>query len=241
MDAILELGLADEDTLVAFLASKLMIPRVRSAVLERLDQHTLERVPALLAWDFKCMPVSFDEMGNLTVAMSDPTDERAIRAIAEQTNSYLVRAVASASDLRRALDRHYGAEHEVRERAAAQLSEGVNESARPTELNIEPSQSDQAPAPVAAPYMQVGVIPEDDDDVPVRGNHGAAEEVNSGPHEHAYEPAAAPVAAPPVAAPYVTAPPVAGRVAVARARGRPAQTGFAHQAGIPGAASRTRA
>ncbi len=209
VDALLELGLADEDTLVAFLASKLMIPRVRSAVLERVASPTIDRLPPLLAWEFKCVPVSFDELGNLTVAMTDPTDPRAIAAIAEQTGAYLVRAVGSASDLRRALERHYGPEDRVRQRAAAAAH---SEADRPTELGLEPVRHQQpppgvrtpapqappvAPSPAAAaPYMaapaapyvdaqaqaEVGRIPEDDDDVPIR-SHGAAREVISGPHE----------------------------------------------------------
>jgi hypothetical protein len=229
VDAILELGLADEDTLVAFLASKLMIPRVRSAVLERVGPPTIQRLPALLAWDFKCVPVSFDELGNLTVAMTDPTDPRAITALAEQGHAYLVRAVGTASELRRALERHYGPEHSVRERAAAAARAGVDvsEADRPTELGLEPVRHRQpppgirnpAPQPPAvappvthpitppvpsapsAPYMagspafaaaqqdnqrDVGRIPADDDDVPIR-SHGAAREVISGPVEQHYD------------------------------------------------------
>lgn len=224
VDAILELGLADEDTLVAFLASKLMIPRVRSSLLERVDAQTIARLAPLLAWDFKCVPVSIDEIGNLTVAMADPTDERAIQALTQQSRTYLVRAVGSASDLRRALERHYGPEHQVRERAASGV--GVTEADRATELELQPVRDDRPPsyensaqrapvaqqAPVAqrapvAPYMSIGTIPtDDDDDVPIRNTHAVAEEINSGPLEQADEPEPAMTA--PVAAPYVAAPPV---------------------------------
>jgi hypothetical protein len=204
-DAILELGLADEDTLVAFLASKLMIPRVRSAVLERVDPHTIARLPPLLAWEYKCVPVSFDELGNLTIAMTDPTDLRAIAALAEQTGAYLVRAVGSAAELRRALDRHYGPEHQVREQAAVERARlASREAERSTELALEPVRAQHPPpeirnpAPVAsspaAPYMagaapyvaaqsEVGHIPADDDDVPIRNGHAAAREIVSGPIE----------------------------------------------------------
>ncbi|MFO7561318.1 MAG: hypothetical protein R6X02_01640 [Enhygromyxa sp.] len=219
VDAILELGLADEDTLVAFLASKLMIPRVRSVVLERVDPPTLARLPALLAWEYKCMPVSFDELGNLTVAMSDPTDPRAIGAIAEQTGAYLVRAVGSAAELRRALERHYGPEQRVREQAAAERARlARSESERATELALEPVRASQPPPEIknpvasppspasspasspAAPYMsastpapymspqpEIGRIPADDDDVPIRNGHAPARELASGPIEQSPE------------------------------------------------------
>ena len=157
VDAILELGLADEDTLVAFLASKLMIPRVRSAVLERVDAQTLARLPGDLAWDFRCMPVSVDELGNLTVAMTDPTDPRALAAIAEQADAYLVRAVGSASDLRRAVERHYGPEQQARQRVANATRTTVREAEQSTELALEPVRDQQAPPGIRNPAPQMAV------------------------------------------------------------------------------------
>lgn len=120
VDAVLELGLADEDTLVAFLASKLLIPRVRQAVLERIESPVAGWLAGDLAWQLLAVPVSADELGNLTVAMADPTDELAVEAIANRTNCYVVRAVASVSSLRRTLARLYGEEDEAYERAAVQ-------------------------------------------------------------------------------------------------------------------------
>jgi hypothetical protein len=132
VDSVLELGLADEDTLVAFLASKLLIPRVRQAVLERIDAHTAERLSGDLAWQLLAVPVSVDELGNLTVAMADPTDEMAVEAITQRTNSYLVRAVASVSTLRRTLARLYGEEEEAYARAAAQRAAAEARTREPT-------------------------------------------------------------------------------------------------------------
>lgn len=183
-DAILELGLADEDTLVAFLASKLMIPRVRNPVLERVGEGTIARVSGVVAWDKGCIPVSADALGNLTVVMSDPTDMAAIETLSEHTGAYLVRAVATASDIRRALLRHYGTREEAvaREAQAAAAPEPVAsvpepaESERPTHLDLAPV----TPANIG--------IPDDDDDVPIRASHGAAEEVISDPHPHASPP-----------------------------------------------------
>jgi hypothetical protein len=201
VDAILELGLADEDTLVAFLSSKLMVPRVRTAVLERVDQRTLARLPALLAWDFKCMPVSADELGNLTVVMADPTDMRGIEAVAELTGAYLVRAVATVSDIQRALERHYGPEHAVRERAA-RASVPAHESARATELDLQPIRGDRPPAgyqPMSVPGVPTTTMVATEPPPPVVPAPVATAPVATAPV------ATAPVATPaPVAAPYIS-------------------------------------
>src|SRR5215216_1799045 len=87
VEALIEAGAVDEDSIVAFLHSKLMIPRVGASVLDTVDRGALQRIPADL-------PVSADETGNLTIAMVDPTDMRAVDAISAHTGAYLVRAVA---------------------------------------------------------------------------------------------------------------------------------------------------
>jgi hypothetical protein len=108
VDALLDLELADEDAIVAFSHSKLMIPRVREAVLKRVGPAALERLSAELAWRHDALPVAVDELGNLTVAMSDPTDVRAVNEIAVHSRAYLVRAVAPVRALRDAIAQYYG-------------------------------------------------------------------------------------------------------------------------------------
>jgi hypothetical protein len=109
VEAILALGFADEDAIAAFLHSKLVIPRVAPSMFERIAPETAALLPADLARTHGCIPVALDDVGNLTVAMLDPTDLRAVRAISEHTRAYVVRAVARASDLRGALGRVYDA------------------------------------------------------------------------------------------------------------------------------------
>ena len=103
-----ELSLVDEPRLVRFLQSKLMIPVADAAVLGRIEAATLSLIPAELAWTYAVVPVSVDEIGNLTLAMADPTDLRAVSTIATHTGAYLVRAVSPVSQLRDAVQRHYG-------------------------------------------------------------------------------------------------------------------------------------
>jgi hypothetical protein len=77
-------------------------------VLQRLDPETVAHLPAELAWDHTMMPVSVDEANNVTIALADPTDLRAIDAAAAHTGAYLIRAVAPLSALREAIEHYYG-------------------------------------------------------------------------------------------------------------------------------------
>lgn len=112
--ALFELALVDEPRLVEFLQSKLMIPVADADVLARLEPATLSLIPAELAWTYAVMPVSVDEIGNLTLAMGDPTDLRAVETIAAHTGAYLVRAVSPISVLRDAVQGYYGPRPTVR-------------------------------------------------------------------------------------------------------------------------------
>jgi hypothetical protein len=101
VEALIEANAVDEDNIVAFLHSKLMIPRVGASILETVDRGALSRIPADLAQRHAVLPVSADETGNLTIAMVDPTDMRAVDAISAHTGAYLVRAVAPLRVVRR--------------------------------------------------------------------------------------------------------------------------------------------
>lgn len=108
VEVVVDRGFATEDALVKFLQSKLMIPEVEADLLGELERETLRHLPAELAWYHEVMPVSVDDVGNLTLAMADPTDLRAVDAVTAHTGAYLVRAVAPLTALRRALERYYG-------------------------------------------------------------------------------------------------------------------------------------
>ncbi len=114
LDALLELGLCDEDGLVVFLHRRMMIPRVTTEMLRRLDLDTVGQIPADLAWEHSMLAVSIDDANNLTLAMADPTDVRAVAAAANHTGAYLIRAVAPAGPLREAIYRYLGPRPPVR-------------------------------------------------------------------------------------------------------------------------------
>ncbi len=121
LQATLALRLSDEDALVAFLSSNLMIPRVRPLLLLRVGQPTLALIPPDLAQQYTLLPISIDAGRNLTVAMADPTDMRAVEAVATQTGAYLIRAVAALTPLREAIDRHYDAKQTTTTLGAGQI------------------------------------------------------------------------------------------------------------------------
>jgi len=155
VEAVLEHGLADEDAIVAFVQSKLMIPRVREAVLARVQPEPIALVPARLAWEHDVLPVSLDQTGNLTIAMADPTDVKAVNAIAAHTHAYLVRAVAPLSALRQALTQHYGS------REIAMAAPLPQPPAQPPAAVTAPAPVASSPAPAAtrAPPVSRGAGP----------------------------------------------------------------------------------
>lgn len=108
--AFVELGFATEQDLVRFVQSKLMIPRVDQELLERVPPEAHTKVGRDIAWTFEVLPVSVDDVGNLTLAMADPTDLRGVDAVVEATGAYVIRAVAPRDALRAAIERLYGPE-----------------------------------------------------------------------------------------------------------------------------------
>ncbi|MFZ6179695.1 hypothetical protein [Nannocystis pusilla] len=108
VEALLTHSFADEDSVVGFLHSKLMIPKVGASILDGVDRSALDRIPGELAARHAVLPISSDETGNLTLAMVDPTDMKAVDAISAHTGAYLVRAVAPLRVIRSSIAHHYG-------------------------------------------------------------------------------------------------------------------------------------
>ena len=74
-----------------------------------VDPATLAHVPESLARRYTALPLSFDEAAaTLTVAMSNPQDLIALDALAAHCGLHLRPALAAESEIREAIDRHYG-------------------------------------------------------------------------------------------------------------------------------------
>lgn len=185
VEVIVDRGVLTEDELVKFLQSKLMIPEVEADLLDELERETLRHLPAELAWYHEVLPVSVDDVGNLTLAMADPTDLRAVDAVASHTGAYLVRAVAPLTALRRALERYYGARpDDLRTRifgdAGSSTVGEVLPSTRPTqEVPIqapEPSPEPEEPRVEAQPVEEPPAEPHADEPHADEADHEAAAE-----------------------------------------------------------------
>jgi hypothetical protein len=190
VEALLAHGFADEDSVVGFLHSKLMIPKVGASVLDTVDKAALARIPGELAARFAVLPISSDETGNLTLAMVDPTDMKAVDAISGHTGAYLVRAVAPLRIIRAAIARHYGIE--------------------PPQLPTLQTKPQAPPPPAITPQVPPSITPPPDLGVPVpaaRPTAGSAPVV-SAPTVSAPTVSAPTVTAPTVSAPTLTAPTV---------------------------------
>ena len=107
-EAILRLGLLDEEHLVSAFQKNLMIPRVSAAALARVPRDVLGAVPPHMAAELRVIPTDIDSAGNLTLAMVDPTDDRAADEVAAYAQRQVQRAVASPTAMREALRTHYG-------------------------------------------------------------------------------------------------------------------------------------
>lgn len=108
VDSLIERASLDEQDLVAFVQSKLLIPRVDASVLADVNRDLCALVSSELAHRYELLPVAHDELGNLTIAMVDPTDDRGVTEVANATGGYVIRAAAPRTALRAAIKRVYG-------------------------------------------------------------------------------------------------------------------------------------
>lgn len=106
---LVDLGMVNEAALAHVLASQLQIPSATPSSFEHASRLALQRVPVDLAVRHACCPVALD--GNrLHLAMSDPTDTKAIRHLAQVSGCEVRPMVAPETLIAAAIARHYGGE-----------------------------------------------------------------------------------------------------------------------------------
>lgn len=142
VEAVLGATTTDEASLAEFLRNKLMIPEAPAELLTRIGADVAARIPAALAWEHQVLPVSVDDLGNLTLAMVDPTDLAAVEAVAATTSTTIIRAVSAVSVLRDALEQHYGSAPKRTMEGEMVTAFGATERSEsphaPAELNAAP-------------------------------------------------------------------------------------------------------
>ena len=100
-------GVVDDETLAGFYAAKLRVPRVSEKDLAAIPKEVLRKIPPDMAAEFRILPIGHDGEQNLTVAMSDPSDTNAVDEVTFFTGCYVVRAVATQSQMAWGLGRYY--------------------------------------------------------------------------------------------------------------------------------------
>ena len=99
--------IADE-ALAELYQARLRVPRVSEEELAGIGPAVLRRIPADMAAELRVLPVAADGEQNLTVAMSDPSDQHAVDEVAFFTGCYVVRAVATQAQIAWGLAHYYG-------------------------------------------------------------------------------------------------------------------------------------
>lgn len=155
-ETIVKLGYVTEENLIIFLSNKLGIPRI-DLKNHAIDPQVIELVPEIIARKYELIPVL--KAGNrLTCAMADPWNIFALDEIRARTSLTVEPAVATAGEIKKALDEYYDtgvkakepakpaiepkpvAAEEKKEMAATIITEAVNE--RATSIHIEPEEND---------------------------------------------------------------------------------------------------
>ena len=104
---LVEKGVIDEDTVAHVLATQHKLPFVELGLM-KIEPNAADLISGDLATHHMCIPTKV-ERGELTVAMANPLDEQAIRAIEIATEMNVHPVVASWADISSAIVRQYGA------------------------------------------------------------------------------------------------------------------------------------
>lgn len=116
---LVEMGFLSESALARTLSVQLRIPAVSAAALDQITPEILALLPREHAERWRAVPLRLDGP-HLWVAMSDPTDTRAVADL-ERAARRTVRAMVAPDLLvSYALERHYGVSPRRRKRSATQ-------------------------------------------------------------------------------------------------------------------------
>ncbi len=99
----------DERILAGFFVSLGFGPMLQAQDLARADLDLVRRLPGSQAHELSALPLRPSPAGAI-VAMADPTDERAVRALSDALGGPILPTVAKLSDLTAAIERAYPAD-----------------------------------------------------------------------------------------------------------------------------------
>ena len=167
-------GFIDDEALADFYRTRLMVPQVRPEQLASISESLIAKIPADMATEFRCIPVACDRDRNLTLAMADPSTTHTVDEISFFTGHYVVRAVATQSQIAWSLAHYYGCMTPLGERLmtssgrVALPGQGVSLPlpAEPADAHTAPA-LDREPAPHDEDEDEGGALPDADGAVPM--------------------------------------------------------------------------
>lgn len=102
---LIELGYVTEEEIVIALSTQFNVPYLSLANFAFTDSHH-QLIPKELIVKYLCVPL--ERNGNLlTIVMSDPTNEEAIRTIETATKAKIQTFVATSSEIMKVLEQHF--------------------------------------------------------------------------------------------------------------------------------------
>jgi hypothetical protein len=104
--SLIELGYVQEDVLVNLLSRKLSVPAVSHFELLVVPDDVISRISPAVAEKFRVIPVRI-ENNRLYVAMSDPTDFKALEELSFVTGNMIVPLIAPEVHILQALEKFY--------------------------------------------------------------------------------------------------------------------------------------
>ncbi|MFC1736956.1 GspE/PulE family protein [Candidatus Hydrogenedentota bacterium] len=129
---LLRQGYVREEAILQAVAEELRLEYLKLDEVQP-DEEAVRLVPMELAYKHRVVPLAV-ENGNLTIAMADPADLRAIDDIKLVSERKVVRVVASESDVMKSIERFYGLSVE---KMIEDLGGGFVENGRGASLEID--------------------------------------------------------------------------------------------------------
>jgi len=104
--SLIELGFVEEGKLVKLLSKKLGVPAVSRKEILNIPEEVIRAVPSAIAEKYRVIPFGLDKK-RLSVAMSDPTDLKAIDEISFMTGCLVQPFIAPDLHIAFALEKYY--------------------------------------------------------------------------------------------------------------------------------------
>ncbi len=160
--AAVALNLVNEDQLVNALTQECWVPHLKVDKYE-IRKKALDTVSQEDAVRFSVFPV--DKLGSLlTLAMVNPLDLDAIRALESKTGLDIKRVVATRSEIQQGIEKYYGGKVEARDTSISFVADATQETKSVTQLlgNVKSSDGgfSNETTGISAPLGEANITPE---------------------------------------------------------------------------------